>query len=398
MSGSLAHVPGRNAGAPPPTVLPRVLSALLGLLFLAGTVTLTAGPAYADSEGVRHDLGEGFLGGYDTDVDGRQACCLDSGSNPALRQTSGPSTITSLDSLSRHQLAELNFVQDLWVQSGDANITAAVALFTLSVADPGTCNSHGMSGTITAPESGFYTQAGIDRSGTTTVDTAGNVCWFETLYDADGEIIAEGECGTPGETMAIHEQPEELTVKTSAAPTGVVGESAHDLATVTGTVPDGDRLVFEAYRHTSDTVTCTPDELVLTSAVIDLDGPGEYRSDDVTVTQVGVYYCGKTILNAEGLVSHRGARGAPDETTTVTSVPETRETPGKPNTPGALAHTGGGDWWPLGLIGGLMAAATGGVLLFGRRLAITRERNGYVREEDRAFQAFQDESDGAEEK
>lgn len=241
------------------------------------------------------------------------------------------------------------------------------------------------------------TQASIYRSGTTTVDTAGNVYWVETLYDADGEVIAEGTCGAPGETTVIREQPEELTVKTNAVPTVVLGEPAHDVATVTGTVPDGARLLFEAYRQTSDTPTCIPEELVFTSAVIDLDGPGEYRSDEVIFDSVGVYYWVETVIDADGLVLHRGLCGAPDETTTVTPVPETPETPGKPEVPGVLAYTGGGDWWPLGLVGGLMAAATGGVLLFGRRLAIARERSEYVREEDEAFLEFQTQFEGTKE-
>lgn len=231
------------------------------------------------------------------------------------------------------------------------------------------------------------TQAGVYRSGMTTVDTAGNVFWVETLHDADGEIIAEGQCGAPGETTVIREQPENLTVKTNAVPDVVLGNPAHDVAAVTGTVPDGARLVFEAYRQDGESSTCTPAELVFTSKLIELNGPGEYRSDEVVFDQVGTYYWVETVIDAEGTVLHRGLCGAPDETTTV--IPEPEE-PGQPGAPGKLAQTGGGDWWPLGLAGGLMAAATGGVLLFGRRLAIARDRAGYVREEDEAFQEFQE--------
>ncbi|MBN9178794.1 MAG: hypothetical protein J0I43_15685 [Microbacterium sp.] len=54
--------------------------------------------------------------------------------------------MTSLDSLSRQDLAQLNYVLDRWGQSGDPNLTSAVALFVWSVADPGVYNSHGMSG------------------------------------------------------------------------------------------------------------------------------------------------------------------------------------------------------------------------------------------------------------
>ncbi|WP_157517864.1 hypothetical protein [Microbacterium resistens] len=231
------------------------------------------------------------------------------------------------------------------------------------------------------------TQAAVYRSGTTIADAAGNVFWVETLYGADGEIIAEGQCGAPGETTVIHEQPENLTVKTTALPEVVLGEPAHDVATVTGTIPDGARLVFEAYRQDGESAICTPDELVFTSKLIELNGPGEYRSNEVVFDQVGTYYWVETVTDADGTVLHRGLCGAPDETTTVTPEPEE---PGHPGTPGKLAQTGGGDWWPLGLAGGLIAAATGGVLLFGRRLAIARDRAGYVREEDEAFQEFQD--------
>ncbi len=238
------------------------------------------------------------------------------------------------------------------------------------------------------------TQAGIYYSGTTSVDAAGNVYWIETLYDSDGETLAEGECGAPGETTVVKEQPEDLFVKTNAVPTVTLGDPAHDVATVTGTVPNGAQLWFEAYRQEGDTATCTAEELVFTSMVVELDGPGEYRSDEVIFDRTGVYYWVETVTDAEGTILHRGVCGAPDETTTVTESPEE---PGKPGTPGELAHTGGGDWWPLGLAGGLIAAATGGVLLFGRRLAIARERAGYVREEDEGFEKFKAQFEGAKE-
>lgn len=250
-------------------------------------------------------------------------------------------------------------------------------------------------------ESPFYVSdeipvngAGIYHAGTTTVTEPGNVYWVETLYNTDGDVIAEGTCGAPGETTVVTEQPEELRVKTNATPTVVLGEPARDVATVTGTVPEGARLVFEAYRQHSSEALCTAEELVFTSAVIDLNGPGEYTSDEVVFDAVGTYYWVETVIDNDGLILHRGLCGAPDETTTVTPVPEE---PGKPGTPGELAQTGGGGWWPLGLAGGLIAAATGGVLLFGRRLAIARERNGYVREEDMPFEEFKAQFDGAKE-
>ena len=189
----------------------------------------------------------------------------------------------------------------------------------------------------------------------------------------------------------VKEQPEELIVKTNAMANVKLGDPAHDVATVTGTVPDGARLIFEAYRQDSDTATCTPEELVFTSTTIDLDGPGEYRSDEVIFDTVGIYYWVETVTDEDGTILHRGVCGAPDETTTVTDTPDVAGTPGE------LAHTGGGDWWPIGLAGGLIAAVTGGVLLFGRRLAITRDRAGYVRDEDLSFEEFKAQFEGAKE-
>ncbi|MGO3225591.1 MAG: hypothetical protein ACTIKK_02485, partial [Agrococcus casei] len=142
------------------------------------------------------------------------------------------------------------------------------------------------------------------------------------------------------------------------------------------------------------TSSCTRPDLVFTSTTIDLDGPGEYRSDEVIFETVGIYYWVETVTDEDGTILHRGVCGAPDETTNVTDTPDE---PGKPDVPGELAHTGGGDWWPLGLAGGLIAAVTGGVLLFGRRLAIARDRAGYVREEDEAFEEFKAQFEGAKE-
>ena len=88
----------------------RWLSALLALFLLAGSFALNAPAAHAGSQGVGYDIGMGFLGAYNTDVDGRQAYCADLDADPPYGNTSGPETVTSLDSLSRQQLAELNYV------------------------------------------------------------------------------------------------------------------------------------------------------------------------------------------------------------------------------------------------------------------------------------------------
>ncbi|MFV0435679.1 MAG: hypothetical protein ACK5LO_17130 [Leucobacter sp.] len=47
------------------------------------------------------------------------------------------------------------------------------------------------------------TQAGVYRSGTTTVSEPGNVYWVETLYDADGDVLHRDPCGAPNETTKV---------------------------------------------------------------------------------------------------------------------------------------------------------------------------------------------------
>lgn len=232
------------------------------------------------------------------------------------------------------------------------------------------------------------TQAGIYRSGTTSVSEPGSVYWVETLSDATGKVIAQGVCGAPGETTVVT-RAESFTVTTKASATVTLGEEATDTAVVIGTVPTGASLVFQAYQQDNEAPTCTPGELAFTSEPISLDGPGEYPSEPVVFEKVGTYHWIETVYDKAGAVIHRGRCGAPDETTTVTETP----TPPTP-TPAApapspslpeLARTGGGDWMlPVGIVAGLFTLAGAGTLWFGRRLAIYRERTGYVREEDRA--------------
>ena len=189
----------------------------------------------------------------------------------------------------------------------------------------------------------------------------------------------------PGETTVVTEQPEGLAVTTMAVAEVTLGESAHDTAKVSGTVPEGVTLVFEAYRQDGDTATCTPEELVFTSETMPVDGPGEYASGQVVFEQIGTYYWIETLHGRDGEVIHRGLCGAPNETTSVTPVSTPTPTP-TPELPPGLALTGASDWLlPFGIGGGILALAGALTLWFGRRLALYRERNGYVREEDQPF-------------
>lgn len=144
---SSAILPGpAGVGDPPRRKATRtVLSVVVALLLAFSGLFVAAQSAHAGSYGVGYNIGDGWIGAYQAD-DGRQTYCIDLGANLPFSPTSGPQTVTSLESLSRQQLAELNYVMARWGQSGDPNVTSAVAMFVWSVADAGTYNSHGMSG------------------------------------------------------------------------------------------------------------------------------------------------------------------------------------------------------------------------------------------------------------
>ncbi len=123
---------------------PRWLAAVAALTLVALSVLVGVPTAWAGSHGAGYEDSSGyFIGAYDTDVDGRQAYCIDLGANAPFDQTSAAQTVTSLDDLSRQGLAELNYVLNRWGQSADPDVTSAVALFVWSVADPDVFTSNG---------------------------------------------------------------------------------------------------------------------------------------------------------------------------------------------------------------------------------------------------------------
>jgi hypothetical protein len=221
------------------------------------------------------------------------------------------------------------------------------------------------------------TQAGIYHSGTITTDTAGNVHWVETLYDQAGGVLVAGTCGAPGEMTVITKQPGTVSVTTKAVASVTLGEPAHDTGIITGTVPDGATLTFEAYRQDGNTATCTAGELVFATKPVTVKGPGEYGSEDVTFQKTGTYYWIETLAGADGTVLHRGLCGAPDETTTVTPVSVTPGHPGTPQLPGlptVLAYTGAAAWLPFGAGAGVLALVGGLAMLAAhRRRTLTPE-------------------------
>lgn len=184
------------------------------------------------------------------------------------------------------------------------------------------------------------------------------------------------------------EQP--VSVVTQAQESAFVGDPFSDTALVQGTdIPKGTYLVFRAYgpQPAGDTPVC--EVPFFASAKVPVTQAGHYRSGETTVKKPGNVYWVETLYDKDGKVLAAGKCGAPGETTVVAErppgTPPTPSTPQPPlpKPPTSLAETGSDGWMSL-VWGGIAAAllATGGTLWFGRKLALYRERNGYVREED----------------
>ncbi len=201
------------------------------------------------------------------------------------------------------------------------------------------------------------TQAGVYRSGVTTVTGPGNVYWVESLYDRDGQVIVAGECGAPGETTVVEGEPAAVSVSTTGVPEVRLGEPAHDVATVVGVPASGATVTFQAYRQSGAGASCTDSELEVTTKPVQVSGPGKFVSDDVVLSKVSTYYWVETLSAADGSIIGRGVCGAPGESTRVVPVPALVSVPSLPSTPVSLAETGSD------ATGSLIAAAVAALFL-----------------------------------
>lgn len=216
---------------------------------------------------------------------------------------------------------------------------------------------------------------GTYDSGKTKVDKPGLVFWIETLYGPDGQVLAKGFFGAPGETTIISARPAEFTVSTRAVPEVTLGQPAHDVATVTGDVPEGAMLAFQAYRQTGKTPVCEAKNLAFDThdKLIPVTGSGDYASAETVFEQAGTYgtyFWIETLYTADGTMLHRGTCGADNETTTVLDTP-----PPPPSEP--LARTGAGpELWAAAALA-LTLVAAGGTALWVRR---ARQLRGNARD------------------
>ncbi|MCS3442213.1 hypothetical protein [Microbacterium phyllosphaerae] len=177
-------------------------------------------------------------------------------------------------------------------------------------------------------------ETGDYRSFDHEVDEHGKYLWVEKLWsipgtDEDGVPIAErelihaGGCGVP-EEISFALDVKTIAMSDTGATTGIEhGISVWDTARLTGYIPEGGRVNFEAYLVPAGTTMCTADTLAWTSDDVPLDGgfydkehPLEVTSEPHTFTpdvDSTLYFVAVT-YDALGREVNRGECGDPDET------------------------------------------------------------------------------------
>ena len=183
---------------------------------------------------------------------------------------------------------------------------------------------------------------------------------FVTSFAGDDRVKAMTTSVTDANEQYVI-TPEPLSVVTKAVPEIIVGETAHDTAIVTGTVPAGATLGFELYKAVGQDKTCTPENRVFTSPAKPLPGPGEYASDDTVLNEAGTYYWVETVRDKNGATLHRGECGLPHETTIVKPKDDDGDKASRLPTTGTIAST-------AGAIASLSALAGAGAIAARRKL------------------------------
>jgi len=233
--------------------------------------------------------------------------------------------------------------------------------------------------TITTPAKNGVYDIGYDESERIEPEEPG---YYVVVSSFVGDDRVQPFTSSPAdirERFFVPEGVQPVSVVTQAQPEAFVGDPFEDTALVQGTrIPQGSYLVFRAYGPNDPEAEPVCEVPFFTSEKISVVRAGVYRSGPTVAETAGHVYWVEALYNAEGEVLAEGVCGAPGETTVVLERPPgTPDTP-KPPVPPALPElpvTGGGDWLPVGIGIAVALIITGGVLWFGRRLALYRERN-----------------------
>ncbi|WP_022893266.1 hypothetical protein [Agromyces subbeticus] len=205
----------------------------------------------------------------------------------------------------------------------------------------------------------------------------GKYFWVEKLFYTDPDtgdqtVVHEGECGAENETTII----KQVIVKTKATPEVELGTPAKDTASIRGTLPDGAKLTFNAYKQNGAEPVCTPDTLVfdgtkqpvgVTPGVVD---GVEYTGPSTVFNEIGTYYWVETLIDRDGKVVHEGECGAEGETTIVKPVAGN----GNSGAAAQLKNTGvDGNVFVVAGAGLLALIAAGVALLIAKRRRASRQ-------------------------
>lgn len=177
---------------------------------------------------------------------------------------------------------------------------------------------------IKVDATGFYDSPNI------TVDEPGMVYWQATLKDKDGKIVAQDKLGMKYETTKV----KDYRVSTKALETVSLGGKAYDTAIVSGEIPEGTKLTFEAFSEKYDdkgNPVCEKANRIGETEYGDLiDAPGEYKSGGVVFSKdqltfdasgVATVWWVETATPADGENVKVGECGLNTETTKVTDTP-----------------------------------------------------------------------------
>ncbi|MFV0435642.1 MAG: hypothetical protein ACK5LO_16915 [Leucobacter sp.] len=183
------------------------------------------------------------------------------------------------------------------------------------------------------------------------------IWWVETLY-ANGQQIHRGECGLVNETTRVGRP----AVETKAQERAAVGDGITDTAIVSGRLGEnaGARweVTFEGFRehyreeagpdHVENpeegdladagegsvrTPVCEPDNRLFSTAAVAVNGPGEFRSEEVTAETewAGSVWWVETLWLIQGetrTAVHAGECGLPNETTSIVAPEVTTDASG----------------------------------------------------------------------
>lgn len=177
---------------------------------------------------------------------------------------------------------------------------------------------------VMVPNNGYYT------SPSAVAAAAGDYLWVETLYSAEGQQVHRGDCGQPGETTRVVDEPERPWVATIALVTAdpsedepvdapAVGDFGRDQLRVGGVAPEGSYAVSELFYTAAAPLVCSAETLVGVSERLPvIDGQSEYVTSGFELDKAGRWGWVETLYGPDGAVLDRGECGHPDETFTVT--------------------------------------------------------------------------------